>query len=430
MSKKINITEDLLESEGLVTKHEEKGFNLIRPGGVAASCFSFAAASMGAGTLGLPSAMEAAGALWGSLLLVLICVLTIYSIRLMVIAVEQTGYMTYEQMARGLLGHAFEKLTAFLIVAFCWGVTVAYVVAVADVMGKLSVATWFPEALSGPSGHKVLAIIYWGCFMLPLSLMKEINALRYTSLLSVLSTLYLIITLIVHATTVSAEQAKENLTLAKFNINMVVSLPIFMFSFCCQTNAFEIYTEMRPRTVAQMTKVATLSVSLCTVLYIAAGVAGFATFGSATRGNILNNLDPLGSVYIAIAFFAITVTLTCAFPICILPTRDAVLQVMGYESAYHTPSPVRIIVCAVLAYLSLVIGLYVPGIKILFAILGGICGSTLAFLWPAVFYIKSVEGGFSLGNVGIGNFVGTIVLLLVGGVAAILGTAVSIVQEF
>ena len=425
-------TDLLLEGEGLDPHHHhgDGKFQLMKTGGVAASCFSFAAASMGAGTLGLPSAMESAGALWGALMLVLVCVLTVYSIRLLVIVVEDRGYMTYEQMAHGLLGRFFEKTTAFLIVAFCWGVTIAYVVAIADVMGKLSVATWFPESLSGPSGHKVLAIIYWGCFMLPLSLMKEINALRYSSTIGVCSTIYLVTTLLVHSVNNGWESAQKNLTIARFDIGMVVSLPIFSFSYCCQTNAFEIYTEMRPRTVNQMTKVATIAMIVCTSLYITAGVSGFANFGSATHGNVLNNLNPMDSVYIAIAFFAITVTLTCAFPLCILPTRDAVLQVMGYESAYHTPTAVRVVVCATLSYASLVIGLYVPGIKVLFAVLGGICGSTLAFLWPAIFYIKGVKGGFSVSNVGIGNVIGVVTLLFVGAVAAILGTAVSIIQEF
>ena len=53
---------------------------------------------------------------------------------------------------------------------------------------------------------------------------------------------------------------------------------------------------------------------------------------------------------------------------------------------------------------------------------------SLAFLWPAIFYMKGVDGGFSVSNVGIGNFVSTWLLIIAGTIAGILGTAVSVYQ--
>lgn len=400
---------------------------IMPTGGVLASGFSFSAASMGAGTLGLPAAMLAAGSVMGSIMLVLVCLSTIYSIRLLAIIVEKTGYMTYEQMSLGLVGKYFEKLTAFLIVMFCWGCTITYVVVVGDVMSKLSAISWWPAAFTGSGGVRLTTIIYWACFMLPLSLAREINSLRYASTLGVASTIILVTSIVVHSANAGPAVAKENLTFFEFDINMVVAMPTFIFSYCCQTNAFEIYTEMKPRTVKQMTTNCSLSMIICTTIYIVAGIAGFANFGSDTRGDILNNFNPLQDAYLSVAFFAVTITMTAAFPICIFPTRDAVLQVMGYPSAYDCPNYVRLLVCLALSVGSLILGLFIPNIQVLFGVLGGICGSSLAFIWPAVFFIKGC-GDFSPQAVGWGNIIGVWLLIIVGVIAGVLGTAVSMYQ--
>lgn len=418
----------LAEKEAASAASQPPGIlqRLMPTGGVLASCFSFSAFSMGAGTLGLPAAMMAAGSAMGSIMLVLVCLSTIYSCRLITIVVEKTNLMTYEQMARGLVGWKFEKLTAFLMVMLCWGATITYVVVVGDVMHKLSVIDWWPEELSGKGGSRIMTVIYWACFMLPLSLAKEINSLRYASSMGVCSTIILVTAIVVHCAQAGPEVAQKNLTYFEFNIDMVVAMPTFLFAYCCQTNAFKIYTEMKPKTVKQMTKNCSYSMVVCTSIYIICGVAGFANFGAATSGNILNNLNPLSSAYVAIAFFAVTITLTPCFPMCMFPTRDAVLQVLGYAGVHETPTKVRVAVCLVLAVGSLILGLFIPGVKVMFGVLGGICGSSLSLIWPAIFYMKGVE--FWVQKVGLTNFVLTWLLVIVGVIAGVLGTAVSLYQ--
>lgn len=402
-------------------------FNLLPHGSVAASGFNLASATLGAGTLAIPQAMAYSGSLIGSLLLALCCASTVYSIRLLIIVLEKTGYSTYEEMSHKLVHPYFEKVTAFLIVAFCWGITIVYVVAMGDILDPLRNIDGFPEALQGEWGRRAIMVMFWAVFMLPLSLAKEINSLRYASLIGMAATAFLVAAIVTH-TSIDAPPM-SNVTVAQFNTNMLMSMSVFIFAYCCQTNCFEIYAEMSNRSVRKMTMTAALSMSACTAIYIIAGVAGSADFGQDTDSNILKNYkNPTETPYIAVAFIAISVTLTMAFPICIFPTRDAILQMLGYRDAYSTPNHVRLFTAGMLAVTSVIAGLFVPGIGILFGILGGVCGSSLAFIWPALFALRT--GEWTVAKVGLVDCILTWVLLIVGILAGVVGTATSIYGQF
>jgi amino acid permease len=394
-------------------------------GSVAASAFNLASATLGAGTLALPSAMATTGDAIGVIMLIISCAATIYSIRLIIIVVERTGFVTYEEIAKNLVGPKFEKFVAGLIVAFCWGTTLVYVVAIGKVLASFDKSHGFPGVFKGEWGHRFITTIFWCLFMLPLSLAKEINTLRYASLFGMFSTAFLVCAIVVH----SAESGKNELKAVNWGYKMVTALPVFSFSYCCQTNSFEIYAELNGRSVRKMTFTTAVSMMACTCIYVVAGIAGFAEFGTNTDGDILSNYGlPTQTPYIAVAVVAITFTLTMAFPICIFPTRDAVVQLMGYRTVYETPSRTRLLVAGGLATGSLIVGLFVPGISLLFGILGGVFGSSLGYILPVVFAWKS--GEWTVETVGWPDVIGTWALLIGGIICGIFGTAVTLINTF
>eukprot|EP00388_Colpodella_angusta_P035818 GDKK01037106.1.p1 GENE.GDKK01037106.1~~GDKK01037106.1.p1 ORF type:complete len:351 (+),score=33.76 GDKK01037106.1:1-1053(+) len=345
-----------------------------------------------------------------------------------VATVEITGLNTYEQLAKNLVGRWFERLTAALVVLFCWGTNVVYVVVMGDILDPIRSIHGFPEVFQGEWGLRLLTVIYWGFFMLPLSLAKEINTLRYASFFGLASTVVLVIAVVVHATK-DSETSMSELPPIEANVNMVLALPVIVFSYSCQTNAFEIYAELKGRSVSKMTLIASVSMALCTALYIIIAIAGAMEFGANTNANILSNYsNPTGTPYIAFAYFCMSVNLTMSFPVCLFPSRDAVLQMLGYQNVYKTPTSVRMPVAGALATTAVIAGLFVPGISILFGLLGGVCGSTLAFIWPALFALRTRR--WTVEAVGLAEVTGTWILLVTGILAGVLGTAVSIYQQF
>lgn len=401
---------------------------LLPPGSIPSSAFNLCAATLGAGTVGLPYAMAYTGAVIGSIALALCGAATVYTIDLLIQTLEVTGHDTYEKLSRHLIGPKFEKTVAFLIVAFCWGVACVYVVVVGSIIKPMQVLTWMPQ---GIWGDRLLTAAFWLIFMLPLSNLRDINSLRYASLVGFLATCYLVLAIVLYAALEHGPSIseKDNVDLVHAaDFNFWSSLTVFSFSYCCQTNAFEIYHELKQRSVVRMRHAAMLSMSFCTCLYIISGVAGLAAFGYAIESNILTNFaNPQNTGYLVVAFISITFTVTLAFPVAIFPTRDAVLQLLGYKNAYSTPNAVRYLVCTLLAASALVLGLFVPNIQILFSILGGVCGSSLGYCLPVLFAWKA---GVIAWNKSKSNFVLGWTVFSVGAICGFVGTLTTLISLF
>ena len=343
--------------------------SLLPHGSIASSGFNLASATLGAGVLALPQAMGRSGVLLGSIMLLLCFAATVFSVRLLVLVLEKTKQRTYEEISEYLYGKRGKFITASCIIIFCFGVTVMYVIMIADVLEILSdqIDTW-PHVFRGVDGRRLMILIYWVVFMMPLSLMREINSLRYASLIGMLSTAVLVLAMLVDATRFGSI---ARIPVWPHNYKALMALPTFTFSFCCQTNVFEIYSELKRPTVYRMTFTSAVSMYACTALYLVASLSGVAEFGTHAESNVLKSYtDVTSKWYVMLAMVGITFTLNMAFPICIFPMRDALLAAMGFEDVYEAPTKYRLPVAFGLAALSLIGGLFITSIGDLLNLLG------------------------------------------------------------
>jgi amino acid permease len=146
--------------------------------------------------------------------------------------------------------------------------------------------------------------------MLPLSLLRDINSLRYASLVGFLATIYLVVAILIYA---CANEKHDIDPAHKIDFNFWSSLTVFSFSYCCQTNAFEIYHELKMPCPKRMRNAGIISMSFCTALYIISGISGLAAFGTGIESNILANFkDPQNTPYVLVAFICIAFTVTMA----------------------------------------------------------------------------------------------------------------------
>uniref|UniRef100_A0A0A9W3V2 Amino acid transporter transmembrane domain-containing protein n=1 Tax=Lygus hesperus TaxID=30085 RepID=A0A0A9W3V2_LYGHE len=131
--------------------------------------------------------------------------------------------------------------------------------------------------------------------MLPLIIPKRVNSLRYFSSVGVLCIFYFIVCIIIHAVThgMRDKTRQNSIVYVRADNDALQGLGIFMFSFMCQLNAFEIYHEMRTKSVFNFTLYAAFSMTCCATLYILAGYFGYADFGSKVKDSILALYDPL-----------------------------------------------------------------------------------------------------------------------------------------
>ncbi|KAL7695138.1 Amino acid permease-like protein [Lotmaria passim] len=412
-------------------------FYMAEGGGMISSAFNLASATCGAGVLALPYAMQHCGTLTGTLTLLFVCTLTIYSVFLLTKVSALTNLMTYEELAMDLVGPITEKLTAAVIVVFCWGVAVMYVV----VMGDFVVPLIGAAGLGHVVGRRSAMIIFWTLIMFPLSLARKINTLRYASIVGTVSTLLLAGALVVHfaqeAMTPTHSSRLEGIvaeasktSFARWDAGTLGALATFVFSYCCQPVAPKIYEELHDRSVKRMCVCSFWSMTACTLVYLVTGTFGAMSFGETVHPNVLVNFaDHLDSSTTQVAYLGMAVAVTMAFPMTIFPTRDSVVMALGYR-ADEKPVPdwLSSTVAGLLALLALLFGLAVPNIRVLFDLLGGVCGGSLSFILPALFALRS--GHWSLVLVGWRHLTLTWVTLVFGVIVCAVGTANSIKSNF
>ncbi|KAG5463868.1 hypothetical protein LSCM1_00041 [Leishmania martiniquensis] len=404
-------------------------YYMAEGGGVISSAFNLASATFGAGVLALPYAMLHCGTLIGTVLLILVCCLTVYSVCLLAKVSALTKLMTYEEVAMGLVGPITEKLTAAMIVVFCWGSAVMYIV----MMGDFIVPLFQAVGLSDKVDRRTAMVLFWAVVMLPLSLARRIHTLRYASVIGAFSTLLLAGAVVERFLQESGKYTSGSrldavihtalsVPLARWDSGTVGSLTTLVFSYCCQPVAQTIYEELKDRSVERMRRCTAYSMAAVTVIYTVTGVFGAMSFGDVVSQNVLVNFsNHLDSSTALIAYLGMVVSLTMAFPLTIFPTRDSVVMAMGYRAEENpVPEFMSSATAGLLALLALIIGIALPNIHILFDLLGGICGGSLSFLLPALFALRS--GYWTTEVVGWGHVIMTWVTLAFGVLMCCLGT--------
>jgi amino acid permease len=397
---------------------------VIPPGGVASSCFNLCCSTLGASTIALPGAFKACGVVMGSILLVAFAACTVFSIRLLCLSSELSGLVSYEDMARKLVGRFFDRLSTFVMIIFCWGCGVSYIVATSDLINPL-LQGHVPEFWTSTWGNRVLTTMFWSVTMLPLALMREINSLRYVACFGVTAIVYFIIVMVAHSISNGMRTNLDSIALVGTGWSSLVGVGLIMFTFCCQPNVLEVYSELQTRTVTHMTNIGAGAMSGCTVLYLIAGFFGYVDFGKRVHGTILDNYDLSGSPALYVAYSCLAIKLTAAHTLCIAPTRDSVLYTLKLGN-YHDANPLaRMAISAVLSFTALIVALFIPSLQLLFGFLGALCGSLLGFVFPALFAMRCP--GWAERRTTLDHY-GAMALLTIGVVVFFLGTAASIYE--
>lgn len=401
---------------------------IVPYGGMVSNAFNLASATLGAGIVLLPSGFKDSGVIVATFLLILCCSTTIYSIRLLALTKDKTGLRSYEEMAHGLLGRGVDYFTAFLMFVFCFGTCVGYVISVGDLFSPLLSLPTTPDILRHPWGKRLLITGVWFLGMFSLSLPKKINSLRYASVVGVSAIVFFVFCMILHSAQHGLQQGNlPNLQLFSGGLGALNGLSLFIFAFICQVNCLEIYEEMKNPSPRKMTRDSTISMGLVAVFYFLAGFFGYADFGDAASNSVLRLYDIQRNVLMAIAYVGIAIKLCVGFAICIQPSRDAIYYVLGWGITADVSSRMNFLISGLLAFFALVLGLFIPSINLVFGFLGGVCGGFLAFILPALFHMYA--GNWSLREVGWANYGMTYLLLILGVVAVVFGTAVAIYTE-
>ncbi|KAF8285880.1 putative transmembrane amino acid transporter [Trypanosoma cruzi] len=394
------------------------------PGSMLSSAFTLGSSTLGGGILGLPSAFNMTGYILSIILLVVVVILTVFSLWLLARSADISGKRTYEDVMKVLMGRFPACMVAVLMCGFCIGGGVGYIISIGNLLTPVFANPGVPYFLTTKPGNRLITSMIWLVFILPLCLPKQIDSLRHTSLIGCICILFFVICIIIDACQYASKHGfRSELEMFGTGNHAIEGLGMVMFACLVQINAFEVYHEMSHPSPRRMVRDSIIAMSGCGLLYILVGFFGYMRFGKAVTDSILLMYQPGESVLFAVAYVGIVFKICVAFALHQLPMRDGIYHLIGWD-VYLIPWWQNAVFCTFLSLVLLLAGLFVPNINIVFGLVGAFCGGFIGYIFPSLMFMYS--GDFTLKKKGFLLYFSTYFLMLAGCVAAVFGTGASV----
>jgi len=379
------------------------GQRKFRAGGTSGSIFSLIAATLGSGTLSFAYAVMMNGYVLGPILILVGALLSYYTGMLIVKSSEHTDRTRYEDIALALYGKKVSIFTSILNLVCLIGFTFSYIVyvkkAIPGIIEMYADKDTLPEWIANtPKGNVFWGVAFSFLILFPMSIPRNASALRYSSLLGVLCSMYLslAVTIVFFTDKDIVPNTKDNFSkMEPFRVSyqgIVNSVPLIIFGYMYQVNIPMIYVELEKRNSKQMAKVVGGGSAVAVLFYVMVGVFGYATFANDPNQLCTKNIleaDYQGNNAIQVGNFALLIAVMTASPLVVLPSKDTVEE-LWYKEKGMTKGQ-NFIVTLVLVIVNCVMALFIPNIGAAMTLVGSSINPIIGFILPVVFYWKVIK---------------------------------------
>ena len=198
-----------------------------------------------------------------------------------------------EELSEHLLGKKGYYAALLFMFIFAYGAQVAYLVVIADtvplVVGLFNSGSFF-AVRNNVIGITATLVI------LPLCLLRDLSSLSFTSMISIIADIVLVMIVVINAPTISHDEGIKHNTISIISSSLFAGVGTMSFAFVCQHNSFLVFRTLKERTIDNWRKVAQGSITFAVVLSLILGIAGYLSFLEETKGDILNNFPDYGTV--------------------------------------------------------------------------------------------------------------------------------------
>uniref|UniRef100_A0A8C5N9G7 Amino acid transporter transmembrane domain-containing protein n=1 Tax=Gouania willdenowi TaxID=441366 RepID=A0A8C5N9G7_GOUWI len=382
------------------------------------SVFNLSNAIMGSGILGLSYAMANTGIVLFTILLVGVAILSLYSVHLLLLTAKEGGSLIYEKLGERAFGWP-GKMAAFgSIIMQNIGAMSSYLFIVKYELPEVIRTILRLEENSGEwylNGNYLVVFVSIG-IILPLSLLKNLGYLGYTSGFS-LSCMVFFLSVIIYkksqlpcplpffyghanlsmnASVLGSHDTHQSTGMCTpkyfvFNSQTAYTIPILAFAFVCHPEVLPIYSELRDRSRKKMQNVSNLSILAMLIMYMLSALFGYLTFYDFVEAELLHTFTKVYTfdTMLLLVRIAVLTAVTLTVPIVLFPIRSSIntLLFSGREFSWIRH---LLIAAAILVFNNMLV-IFVPTIRDIFGFIGSSAATMLIFILPAAFYIRLVK---------------------------------------
>jgi amino acid permease len=334
---------------------------------------------IGAGILALPFAFKSAGLLVGIGYQIVFGFMTLYGIVLLLESLKFASVRSYEDLALCALGRAGWYAYNFCSIFSGYGSCTGYLVIIGDILPGLLQELGY--VLSRESLMCAVSVV----LIFPLCALPEFSALQYASGLAV--AIYVCFTAAIVQLYFQGNGGSEPLdpppSMFREDFGAFISVaPLSAFAYQCLTTLFPIYQELAVATPARMTLISAIALGTAGVIYSSVGAAAYLHFGEATQGDVLLNLESIGSPTMRIMRFSFGISICFTYPTIHFACRRSLDQLLFHSKEGNTPY-LRLLALTVLIVSStLWLALYSQKVEVVFGYAGAIASTSLLFILP------------------------------------------------
>ncbi|KAL2820472.1 transmembrane amino acid transporter protein-domain-containing protein [Aspergillus cavernicola] len=297
----------------------------------------------------------------------------------------------------------------------CFGVGVSYLIIIGDLM---------PGVVQGfiggdPAYDFLVDRHFWvTAFMLiiiPLSYLRRLDSLKYTSIAALVSMGYLVILVVYHFIKGDTKADRGPIRVIHWAgaVPTLSSFPVIVFAFTCHQNMFSILNEIKNTGHFRTTAVVFASIGSSATTYILVAITGYLSFGNSVGGNIVGMYPP--GLWATIGKSAIVILVMFSYPLQCHPCRasvDAVLRwrpkpsasttnetsphrqalLPGGPRGSRTPEPMSdlrfSVITTSILILSYIVAMTVSSLEAVLAYVGSTGSTSISFILPGIFYYK------------------------------------------
>ena len=363
-----------------------------------------AASLMGTGVLSMARACALAGVV-PFVILSAIAALAAHVTAVFLVKASTPLSSTIPALCRDAFGPRMEWFSCVVIVLQQVGACTGYVVVIGDTFAPL-LEYW----LKTSHLHKYeVRITLMALIVLPVSLIRNLSGLRFTSAISVTVICIFCLTVVANGLVVLADQDERRESLMPEHVHLrgpywgprdtgaLRSLGLIVFAYFMHQNVLAVFSTLRKTTgdVDVFAQACGRAVSVVCCASIAVGLAGYASFLSETAPDLLTNFLVKGT-YISSAFNVVRALygtgLLLAFPMMLWEARANTFKLVSRgEGEQEMSYSVHVVLTVALIALTTLIGCLVSDLGTVFGLIGSTCAPLLAYVFPAVLYLKSGE---------------------------------------
>lgn len=347
---------------------------------------------VGAGLLSIPLAFSTDGLILGPLIVLVAAATSGFGLYLQA---HVSQFVDGEASFFSLCSMTYPALSVVFDVAIavqCFGCAVSYLVLVGDLMPTICAAVPI-----GTPRHFWIAAS--ALVTVPLSFMRNLDSLKYTSVLGLGAIAYLLCFVVAHCVA-GTQVERGTVLLAPQGWGAVFStFSIVVFAFTGHQNMFSIINEARDKLVQSLTRLVVLTISAATALFIIVGFAGYLTFGDQVAGNVILLYPAAWPA--TFGRFCIALMVLLSFPLMLHPARISVNNILyALKPRESTPLlggvPFPRGTFYVLTGAMLAVGYVLAATVELFALVLALVGATgltaISFILPGLFGYSLAAG--------------------------------------